>query len=72
MSGELLEEASQMALHYYQEAYKIKLPACNFVRLGLVLNFSVFQSEVLNNIREASNLAHTALTEAFDKIDELE
>ena len=67
-----LEEVKQKALTYYQQANNIELAACNPIKLGLALNFSVFHYEVMKNHAEACNLADSALQEALDKIDELE
>ena len=50
----------------------IELPACNPIKLGLALNFSVFHYEVMKNQAQAISLADTALQEALDRIDELE
>lgn len=48
--GERLETTKQEALKAYQEARQIAetdLGACNSIRLGLALNFSVFHYEVM-------------------------
>ena len=67
-----LEEVKQAALEAYNEANGIELQACNPIKLGLALNFSVFHYEVMKNHAQACQLADTALQEALDKIDELE
>ncbi len=67
-----LEVAKQNALKAYTDANTISLPACNPIKLGLALNFSVFYYEVLKNHKAACDLADKALQEALDKIDELE
>ena len=56
----------------YEEANGIDLPACNPIKLGLALNYSVFNYEVLKNHSKACTLADDALQSALDKIDELE
>ena len=66
------EEVKQKALEAYNEANGLDLPACNPIKLGLALNFSVFHYEVMKNHSEACRLADAALGEALDKIDELE
>jgi 14-3-3 protein epsilon len=66
-----LEEVKQKALEAYQEADKISLAACDPIKLGLALNFSVFHYEVMKNHKAACELADKALTDALDKIDEL-
>jgi 14-3-3 protein epsilon len=70
--GEHMNEVKQKALQAYQEANNIQLPACNPIKLGLALNFSVFHYEVMKNHKAACDLADQALQEALDKIDELE
>ena len=67
-----LEEVKQKALSAYSEANQISLAACNPIKLGLALNFSVFHYEVMKNHAEACTLADSALQEALEKIDELE
>ena len=67
-----LEEVKTQALEAYNQANAIELAACNPIKLGLALNFSVFYYEVLKNHAKACELADLALQEALDKIDELE
>ena len=67
-----LEEVKAKAKQAYEEANAINLPACNPIKLGLALNFSVFNYEVLKDHAKACELADTALQSALDKIDELE
>ena len=69
-----LEEVKQGALSGYQEADKLSkdLNACNPIRLGLALNFSVFYYEVMNDHKKACELGEVALTEALEKIDDVD
>ena len=46
--------------------------ACNPIKLGLALNYSVFQYEVMNDHKKACDLGETALTEALEKIDDVD
>ena len=69
---EKLTQVKELALKSYNEANDINLPACNPIKLGLALNFSVFHYEVMKNHAKACELADNALQEALDKIDELE
>jgi len=50
----------------------VQLAACNPIKLGLALNYSVFNYEVLKDHAQACQLADDALQSALDKIDELE
>jgi len=68
----LLEDVKGKAKAAYEQANAIDLPACNPIKLGLALNFSVFNYEVLKDHAKACELADTALQSALDKIDELE
>jgi hypothetical protein len=70
--GAKLEEVKNNALEAYDQANKIELAACNPIKLGLALNFSVFHYEVMKNHSKACELADTALEQALEKIDELE
>ena len=69
---DVLETVKQKALNAYEEADKIQLPPCNPIKLGLALNYSVFHYEVMKNHKKACELADNALTDALDKIDELQ
>jgi len=67
-----LEEVKNKAKTAYEEANAIELAPCNPIKLGLALNFSVFNYEVLKDHSKACELADQALQQALDKIDELE
>ena len=67
-----LEDVKQKAKQAYEEANAIDLPACNPIKLGLPLSYSVFNYEVLKDHARACELADSALQQALDKIDELE
>ena len=67
-----LEEVKQAAKAAYEQANAIDLAPCNPIKLGLALNFSVFNYEVLKDHAKACELADNALQQALDKIDELE
>jgi len=59
---------------YYNEAMDIaneSLDATHPTRLGLALNFSVCHYEILNQPKEACNLAKKAFDEAIEKLDAL-
>ena len=62
-SGATLDEARNGALEHYKEAETVgkELPACNPIKLGLALNFSVFYYEVMQDNKQACSLAETAL-----------
>ena len=69
-----LEEVKNGALQGYTQADSLSksLNACNPIRLGLALNYSVFQYEVLNDHKKACELGEAALTEALEKIDDVD
>ena len=46
--------------------------ACNPIKLGLALNFSVFYYEVMQDNKKACELAESSLQEAMAKIDEVD
>merc|ERR1712179_868204 len=48
------------------------LNACNPIKLGLALNYSVFQYEVMNDHKKACELGESALTETLEKIDDVD
>jgi 14-3-3 protein epsilon len=72
-SPDKLEDVKKGALQYYNEATELSsssLGACNPIRLGLALNFSVFYFEVMNDHKKACELGETALQNALEKIDD--
>lgn len=72
--GDKLETVKNGALENYQLASTTcqTLNACNPIRLGLALNFSVFHYEVMNNHKMACELGEQALTDALEKIDDVD
>ena len=69
-----LEEVKNGALNGYKNAqtHSKDLNACNPIRLGLALNFSVFYYEVMNDHKKACELGETALSDALEKIDDVD
>jgi 14-3-3 protein epsilon len=69
-----LEKVKNGALENYQLAQTTSesLNACNPIRLGLALNFSVFHYEVMNNHKQACELGEQALSDALEKIDDVD
>jgi 14-3-3 protein epsilon len=51
--GAKLEQVKQEALKAYTEANAINIHACNAIKLGLALNFSVFYYEVMKDHKKA-------------------
>ena len=70
----ILEEVKNGALDGYNQANNHcgSLNPCNPIRLGLALNFSVFHYEVMNNHGKACEVGEAALTEALEKIDDVD
>ena len=69
-----LEKVKQGALKGYEDANTLSkgLNPCNPIRLGLALNFSVFYYEVMNDHKKACELGEAALSEALEKIDDVD
>jgi 14-3-3 protein epsilon len=69
-----IASVKQGALENYQLAQQTSqsLNACNPIRLGLALNFSVFHYEVMNNHKQACELGEQALSDALEKIDDVD
>merc|ERR1712151_42256 len=70
--GDAKSKASESAKSAYEDAQKVAekdLPVTHPIRLGLALNFSVFQYEVLNNPDEACKMARTAFEDAIAELD---
>jgi 14-3-3 protein epsilon len=71
-SGEEKTKAAESARQAYDEAQKVAekdLAVTHPIRLGLALNFSVFQYEVLSNPEEACKMARTAFEDAIAELD---
>merc|ERR1712113_230036 len=65
-------KAADNARLAYEEAQKVAekdLAVTHPIRLGLALNFSVFQYEVLSNPDEACKMARTAFEDAIAELD---
>lgn len=73
LSNEEEKEASNLALKSYLEAkdHAKELNATDPIRLGLYLNFSVFNYEILNNPEVACEIARTAFSAAIAELDTL-
>merc|ERR1712203_350124 len=70
--GDAKNKAAENARMAYDEAQKVAekdLAVTHPIRLGLALNFSVFQYEVLNNPDEACKMARTAFEDAIAELD---
>eukprot|EP00356_Strombidium_inclinatum_P002690 CAMPEP_0170478894 /NCGR_PEP_ID=MMETSP0208-20121228/320_1 /TAXON_ID=197538 /ORGANISM="Strombidium inclinatum, Strain S3" /LENGTH=116 /DNA_ID=CAMNT_0010751225 /DNA_START=377 /DNA_END=727 /DNA_ORIENTATION=+ len=69
-----LESVKQGALENYELANNScqSLNPCNPTRLGLALNFSVFYYEVIGDHKKACELGEQALSEALEKIDDVD
>merc|ERR1711879_592273 len=65
-------KAAESARQAYEEASKVAekdLAVTHPIRLGLALNYSVFQYEVLQNPEEACKMARTAFEDAIGELD---
>ena len=73
-TADKLDSVKQGALKGYEEANTLSkgLNPCNPIRLGLALNFSVFYYEVMNDHKKACELGEAALSEALEKIDDVD
>lgn len=73
-SPDKLEEVKKGAQDGYAQADALSkgLNACNPIRLGLALNYSVFNYEVMNDHKKACELGEQALSEALEKIDDVD
>merc|ERR1712039_494272 len=70
--GDEKKKASENARQAYEEARKVAekdLAVTHPIRLGLALNYSVFQYEVLQEPDEACKMARTAFEEAIAELD---
>merc|ERR1712021_226035 len=70
--GDAKSKAAENARVAYSEAASVAekdLPVTHPIRLGLALNFSVFQYEVLQSPDEACKMARTAFEDAIAELD---
>merc|ERR1712028_263132 len=70
--GDEKTKAAESARVAYQEAQTVAekgLAVTHPIRLGLALNYSVFQYEVLSNQDEARKMARTAFEDAIAELD---
>jgi len=70
--GDAKSKAADDARAAYEEAHKVAekdLSVTHPIRLGLALNYSVFQYEVLGNPDEACKMARTAFEDAIAELD---
>merc|ERR1712084_213128 len=70
--GDKKSKAAESARMGYEEAQKVAekdLAVTHPIRLGLALNFSVFQYEVLSQPEEACKMARTAFEDAIAELD---
>jgi len=70
--GDKKTKAAESARVAYEDAQKVAekdLAVTHPIRLGLALNFSVFQYEVLQNPDEACKMARTAFEDAIAELD---
>merc|ERR1719163_2701237 len=71
-SGDEKTKASESARKAYEAAKEVAekdLAVTHPIRLGLILNYSVFQYEVLQNPEEACKMARTAFEDAIAELD---
>jgi 14-3-3 protein epsilon len=69
------KEAAENARKAYEEASAVAssgLAVTHPIRLGLALNYSVFQYEVLGNPEEACKMARTAFEDAIAELDNVQ
>merc|ERR1719507_587226 len=70
--GDAKKTAASSAEEAYKDAAKVAekdLAVTHPIRLGLALNFSVFQYEVLQNPEDACKMARTAFEDAIAELD---
>ena len=73
--GEEFEEISNNARKMYKEAFDLaekELPLYNEVRLGLVLNYSVFEYDIMDNKNEGLEMASKIYNDTKKILDDIE
>jgi 14-3-3 protein epsilon len=71
-SGDAKASAAESARQAYQDAQDVAekdLAVTHPIRLGLALNYSVFQYEVLQKPEDACKMARTAFEDAIGELD---
>merc|ERR1712170_272985 len=74
-AGDEKAKASENARKAYEKAKEVAekdLAVTHPIRLGLILNYSVFQYEVLQNPDEACKMARTAFEDAIAELDNVQ
>merc|ERR1712139_318414 len=74
-NGDNRKEAAEKAQEAYWQAQDVTekdLAVTHPIRLGLALNHSVFQYEVLNNPDQACKMARSAFEEAIAELDHVD
>ena len=73
--GKEFEEASDNARKIYKECFELAekiLPLYNEVRLGLALNYSVFEYDIMDNKKEAYDMALKIYNDVMKILDDVE
>ena len=73
--GDQFDESKNNAQKIYKEAYDMAIKNLNIynsIRLGLSLNYSVFEYEIMDNKNEAYDIAQKAYDEAMKVVDDVE
>jgi len=80
-TGENFKRSSENASKFYQAAIEVFaervekgekiFPATNPIRLGLALNYSIFQAEIKHDPKSAMNIAKKAFEEALNEFDNM-
>merc|ERR1711881_787619 len=73
--GDAKSNAAENARKAYEDASQVAekdLVVTHPIRLGLALNYSVFQYEVLQNPDEACKMARTAFEDAIAELDNVQ
>jgi len=73
--GDEFEEASNNARKMYKQTFELaekELPLYNEVRLGLILNYSVFEYDIMDNKNEGYEMALKTYNDAMKILDDVE
>jgi len=73
--GDEFEEASNNARKMYKQTFDLaekELPLYNEVRLGLILNYSVFEYDIMDNKNEGYEMALKTYNDAMKILDDVE